>query len=287
MKNLTLLAILGLVLTTACNRRTEQTQADNMPTTSDSLQIALANQDSLLVLMNDVADGMAQIKQMENILSSTNDLSVESKDRRQQIRNDMLVIQQTLQMRRNRLEELEKKLQNSSSNNSTLQKSIQTLKAQIADQESTIESLRKDLSNANIHIERLTANIDSLNTEMASVTAAKEEVEQVASDLTNELNACYYAIGSKSELKEHKLIETGFLRKTKIMPDDFEQSYFTMADKRTLTSLDLHSKKAKVLTNQPSDSYTITEAPNGSKVLKITSPARFWSVTNFLVIQVD
>ncbi len=172
-------------------------------------------------------------------------------------------------------------------NNSTLQKSIQTLKKQISDQEGTIETLRKDLSNANIHIERLTANLDSLNSQVASVTAAKEEVEQVASDLTNELNTCYYAIGSKSELKEHKLIETGFLRKTKIMPEDFEQSYFTMGDKRTLTSIDLHSKKAKVLTNQPSDSYTITEAPNGSQVLKITSPARFWSVTNFLVIQVD
>lgn len=288
MKKSVLIAIAGLLLTTtSCHKRAEQAQNDNVPTTSDSLRVALANQDSLLVLMNDVADGMAQIKQMESILSSTNDLSAESKDRRQQIRNDMLLIQQTLQTRRDRLAELEKKLQNSSANNSTLQKSIQTLKAQIADQEGTIESLRNDLANANIHIERLTANIDSLNTTVASVTAAKEEVEQVASDLTNELNTCYYAIGSKSELKEHKLIETGFLRKTKIMPEDFEQSYFTMADKRNLTTIDLHSKKAKVLTNQPSDSYTITEAPNGTKVLKITSPARFWSVTNFLVIQVD
>lgn len=287
MKKLALFVVSGLVLTTACHHRAEQSQVDTTPTTSDSLRTALANQDSLLVLMNDVADGMAQIKQMENILSTTNNLSAESKDRRQQIRNDMLMIQQTLQARRDRLAELEKKLQNSSSNNSTLQKSIQTLKKQISDQEGTIESLRKELSNANIHIEHLTANIDSLNTAVASVTAAKEEVEQVASDLTNELNTCYYAIGSKSELKEHKLIETGFLRKTKIMPEDFEQSYFTMGDKRTLTSIDLHSKKAKVLTNQPSDSYTIEEAPNGTKVLKITSPARFWSVTNFLVIQVD
>ncbi len=237
--------------------------------------------------MNDIADGMSQIKQMENILSSTNDLTSESKDRRQEIRNDMLMIQQTLQMRRDRLAELEKKLQGSAANNATLQKSIQTLKQQIADQEGTIESLRNDLANANIHIEKLTANVDSLNTEVATVTAAKEQVEQVATTLNNELNECYYAIGSKSELKEHKLIETGFLRKTKIMPDDFEQSYFTTADKRTLTSIPLHSKKGKVLTNQPTDSYTITEGANGMKVLNITSPARFWSVSNFLVIQVD
>lgn len=287
MKKLASLLITGVVLSTACMHKSAENATEGVPTTSDSLRVALANQDSLLSLMNDVAEGMAQIKQMENILSSTGSLTAESNDRRQQIRNDMQVIQQTLQMRRDRLAELEKKLQGSSANNSTLQKSIQTLKNQIADQEGTIESLRKDLANANIHIEKLTANVDSLNTQVASVTAAKEQVEQVANDLNNELNMCYYAMGSKSELKEHKLIETGFLRKTKIMPEDFEQSYFTVGDKRTLTSIDLHSKKAKVLTNQPADSYTITEAPNGSKILKITSPARFWSLSNFLVIQID
>ncbi len=97
-------------------------------------------------------------------------------------------------------------------------KSIQTLKTQIADQEGTIETLRKDLSAANIHIERLTANVDSLNSAMESVNAAKEVVEQEATSLSNELNECYYAVGSKTELREHKLIESGFLRKTKIMP---------------------------------------------------------------------
>jgi len=288
MKKLASLAIAALALTTGCTNRAEQTaEESHMPTTSDSLRVALANQDSLLALINDVADGMTQIKQMENMLSTGNGLTAESQDRRQEIRNDMLVIQQTLQMRRDRLAELEKKLKDSSYNTSTLQKTIQTLKQQIADQESTIETLRGDLAKANIHIEKLTANVDSLNNQVATVTAAKENVEKQASELTNELNMCYYAMGSKSELKEHKLIETGFLRKTKIMPEDFEQSYFTVGDKRTLTSLDLHSKKAKVLTNQPTDSYTITEAPNGNKVLKITSPARFWSVSNFLVIQID
>lgn len=287
MKKLTSLLMVGALALTACHTRTEQTTDNGMPTASDSLRMALADQDSLLSLMNDVADGMNQIKQMENILNSTGDLSAESKDKRQQIRNDMLVIQQTLKMRRDKLEELEKKLQNSSANNATLQKSIQTLKTQIADQEGTIETLRKDLSAANIHIERLTANVDSLNSAMESVNAAKEVVEQEAKSLSNELNECYYAVGSKTELREHKLIESGFLRKTKIMPADFEQNYFTKADKRSMSTLDLHSRKAKVLTNQPADSYEIVEAPNGSKVLKITNPDRFWNVSNFLIVQID
>ena len=288
MKKLASIAVASLCILSACHNKSENTESQVLtPTTADSLRVALADQDSLLSLMNEVADGMAQIKQMENILSSSNDLTAESSDRRQQIRNDMQVIQQTLQMRRDRLAELEKKIQNSSSNNATLQKSIATLKQQIADQESTIGQLRGELEKAHIHIEQLTANVDSLNTEVASVTAAKDQAEQTATTLTNELNTCYYAIGSKQELKDHKLIQTGFLRKTKIMPEDFEMNYFTTGDKRTLNSIDLHSRKAKVLTNQPADSYTITGAPNGNKVLKIQNPARFWSVSNYLVIQVD
>ena len=288
MKKLASIAVASLCILSACHNKSENTESQVLtPTTADSLRVALADQDSLLSLMNEVADGMAQIKQMENILSSSNDLTAESSDRRQQIRNDMQVIQQTLQMRRDRLAELEKKIQNSSSNNATLQKSIATLKQQIADQESTIGQLRGELEKAHIHIEQLTATVDSLNTEVASVTAAKDQAEQTATTLTNELNTCYYAIGSKQELKDHKLIQTGFLRKTKIMPEDFEMNYFTTGDKRTLNSIDLHSRKAKVLTNQPADSYTITDAPNGNKVLKIQNPARFWSVSNYLVIQVD
>lgn len=288
MKKLASIAVASLCILSACHNKSENAESQVQgPTTADSLRVALADQDSLLSLMNEVADGMAQIKQMENILSSSNDLTAESSDRRQQIRNDMQVIQQTLQMRRDRLAELEKKIQNSSSNNATLQKSIATLKQQIADQESTIGQLRGELEKAHIHIEQLTANVDSLNTEVASVTAAKDQAEQTATTLTNELNTCYYAIGSKQELKDHKLIQTGFLRKTKIMPEDFEMNYFTTGDKRTLNSIDLHSRKAKVLTNQPADSYTITDAPNGNKVLKIQNPARFWSVSNYLVIQVD
>lgn len=120
MKKLASIAVASLCILSACHNKSENAESQVQgPTTADSLRVALADQDSLLSLMNEVADGMAQIKQMENILSSSNDLTAESSDRRQQIRNDMQVIQQTLQMRRDRLAELEKKIQNSSSNNAT------------------------------------------------------------------------------------------------------------------------------------------------------------------------
>lgn len=252
----------------------------------DSLQRANEDMNELLGLVNELGEGMEQIKSVENILSSEN-LQTETPDRRQKIRDDMADIQRELNDRRQRLSELEARLAKSNNNNASLRQAIVSLKSQIAAQTTTIESLRHDLASANIYIEQLTENVDSLNTAVNNTLEEKNLVEQENEELTNKLNTCYYAIGSKSELKEQKIIETGFLRKTKIMPEDFQMSYFTTGDIRTLTSIPLHSKKAKVLTQQPADAYTISTDANGMKVLNITNPSKFWSTYKYLVIQID
>lgn len=266
-------------------RKLKQVESENVQL-DDSLRVALANQDSLLVLLNDITDGMNQIKDLEKILGNTNDLTAESQSRKDQIRNDMYSIQQALQERRERLAELEKKLKSSQGYNATLQKTIDNLKAEIATQETTISTLRNDLASAKIQIADLGTKVDSLSTTVASVTEEKVKAQEETQNVTNELNTCYYAIGTKKELKEAKIIETGFLRKTKLLQADFQQSYFTKADKRTLTVIPTQSKKAKILTNMPSDSYVI-EDEGGIKVIKVTNPERFWSLSNYLVIQVD
>lgn len=281
----------SIVLLAACGDEkkvasTDDTSVDQLVQTRDSLQQVIANQDSLLSLINELGDGMEQIKMLENILSSEN-LQSETPDRRDKIRNDMADIQRTLNERRQRLAELEARLNKSNANNAHLRQAITSLKSQIAAQVTTIESLRKDLASANIYIDQLTQNMDSLNTTVANTIEEKNVVEQKNEELTNQLNTCYYVIGSKSELKAHDIIETGFLKKTKIMPEDFQRNYFTTADQRSLTSLPLHSKKAKVLTSQPSDSYQIVNDANGMKVLNITNPEKFWSTYKYLVIQVD
>lgn len=252
----------------------------------DSLQRANEDMNELLGLVNELGEGMEQIKSVENILSSEN-LQSETPDRRQKIRDDMADIQRELNDRRQRLSELEARLAKSNNNNASLRQAIVSLKSQIAAQTTTIESLRHDLASANIYIEQLTENVDSLNTAVNNTLEEKNLVEQENEELTNKLNTCYYAIGSKSELKEQKIIETGFLKKTKIMPEDFQLNYFTTGDIRTLTAIPLHSKKAKVLTQQPTDAYNISTDANGMKVLNITNPSKFWSTYKYLVIQID
>ena len=95
-----------------------------------------------------------------------------------------------------------------------------------------------------------------------------------------------YTDKAKKELKQQKIIETGFLRKTKVMEGDYTKSYFTKADKRTLNSIALHSKKAQVMSKHPADSYAIEDA-GGQKVLHILNPNKFWELSNYLVVKID
>lgn len=272
---------------TSCSSGTGADSTAEGMTTRDSLEYALANQDSLLVLMNDISEDMMQIKSMENLLASTSNLSGESTSRRERIREDMKTIQKALEDRRQRLDEMEAKLKNSNNTNALLQRSIETLKQQIAMQEETIIGLREELAKANIVIETLNDRVDSLNTQ---VTVAQEEIkqkDQVNNDLNNEINTVYYAIGTTKDLKTAGLLKDGgFLRSAKINPADFDAKLFIRGDKRTLRTIPLYSSKAKVMTAQPESSYTIDDV-DGQKVLTIINPAQFWNQSPYLVIKTD
>ncbi|MDE6309921.1 MAG: hypothetical protein K2L81_06990, partial [Muribaculaceae bacterium] len=210
----------------------------------------------------------------------------ESPERKAQFSEQVGRLSYQMQRNKERLAELEKQLQDSKSSNATLLSSIATLKKQIASQEALIQSLTQQLDAAGVIIANQSEQIDSLNTTVVDITEQRNIAEERSSQLNAELNKCYYVYATKDELKKNNIIETGFLRKTKILPDDFEQQFFMTADKTTLTTINTHDKKAKVLTSQPADSYVIEDV-NGQKVIRITNPARFWEKSNYLESQVD
>lgn len=283
----------GLAVLPAC-QRTNKLEAEAMRQDSinvalqDSINTANAEKDSLMQLMGDIADGMQQIKELEDIVS-VNNLNGETPDRKQQLRDDIVLIQEAINKHKQRLNDLEKRLKQSTNYNATMQKSIANLKAQLEDQQKTINNLTEQLAAAHIQIKNLNQSVDSLSTVNKAIAKEKEAAQQESKQLTNEvntLNTCYYVIGSNKELKANKIIESGFLRKTKILQGDFEMSYFTKADRRTLNEIPLHSNKAQLMTNHPKDSYEIVEHGN-MKTLHILNPARFWEKSNFLVVKVD
>lgn len=289
MKKIIILCLSAVLLSTvACNNKERDAQLRQAQAiaeaTRDELADAVADRDQLLDLVNEISTGMEQIKQLENILTVQG--TSETPAQREQISADIAAIQKTLQDRRERLEQLEKKLKDSNLNSAKLQQTIANLNSQIDAQTAEISTLRENLGAAMTRIGELDSQVDSLATTVNAVTAQRDSTEVQNEQLANELNTCYYAVGNKSELKKYNIIETGFLRKTKLMEGEFDREFFTRADKRTLTTIELNAGKAEVLTNQPKDSYTILDV-NGHKTLQITNPAKFWSLSNYLVVKVD
>lgn len=279
---LTSVALLGMISCKPSGESAEEVAKRTELT--DSLNTVISEKDSLLSLLNEINIGMTQIKEIEKLMGSN--LDKETPNRKEELKNDMLLIKQAMQERRERLEALEARLKKSTNYNAEMKKTIENLRSQLETQEATIVQLQEELYKANVKIDGLNVRVDSLNVVNETVSKEKQAALDEAEQLANKLNTCYYVVGSKSELKENKIIETGFLKKTKILEGDFERSYFTKADKRTLNVVKLYSNKAKVLSKHPEGSYSIVDN-GGSKELAINNASSFWELTNFLIVQVD
>ncbi len=274
-----------------CTDKKSQEEAANAKAlaaaTHEELVQAVQERDQLLDIVNEIVSTTSEIKNAENIVSINNN-TAEGKTSQVQAVNDLKAIQATLADRQSRLDELEQTIKKSKSSNAKMLSTIQSLKNQLAQQSEEISSLTSRLSAANEHISKLDNQVDSLSTEVRAANIEKETAQQEAVRQEDLANACYIAIGSKKELKEHNIIEGGgFLRKEKILPSDFDKSFFTQADRRTLSTIPCHSSKAKIVSkNQPEGSYEIVD-DNGQKVIRILNPGQFWNTSNYLVIQID
>ena len=127
---------------------------------------------------------------------------------------------------------------------------------------------------------------------VSTLTEESYRQQEEISKQSTEINTVWYVFGTKSELKEQKIISGGGLfQSTKVLQDDFNKDYFIKADLRTLKEIPLYAKKAKVLSNQPEGSYSFKEEKDekGQKnvTLVIDNPKEFWSLSKYLVIQVD
>lgn len=281
-------AILPLsILCAACSSgENKQDNTDLQEASRQELVTALEERDQLLSLVTDIAQCMDQIKQMEELISMSGVHSLEKPAQRNQVLNDLLVLQRTLQQRREALAELESRLLGSTLYTQEMTTTVEAMKAQIDNRSRELASLRKRLARANSQISELSLTVDSLSQSVAEANQSADEAREMSSQLSDELNTCYYAVGAHGELKRHKILETAFLRSPRLLKGDFDKDFFTVSDKRDLTLLHLHSRKAKLLTNHPADAFEIVDV-DGQKALRILDANRFWGMSNYLVVEVE
>ncbi len=287
MKKLLILFGVGVSLLVSCSGNTKKLEEDSARIAELTAEYAEANSfnDSLMLLMGDIYTGLDSINIQEGLLYSMG--SGENVNRRAEIRQNLANIKARLASNKALLDKMEAQLKASGNENSVLSKTIAQLKGRIAKQDEKIAQLESDLTAARVQIDTLNSQVARSQEQVQVETKAKEEAEAATVAVENAANTVYYAIGTNKELKKNGLLEKKFLGQTKVLKGDFNESYFTKADKRSLSVIPTGSKKVKVWTNMPSDSYTIEENADKTKTIKITNPQTFWSLSPYLVIQVD
>jgi chromosome segregation ATPase len=189
-KKLFAIMVVGISLLASCSNNekanTDQQQQEALEqATREELATAVNDRDQLLSLMNEIQEGLNDIKNLENIVTVN---TSETPDRRAQIKNDIAAIQQALADRQTRLDQLEKKLASSNLYSANLKKTIESLRSQIETQTAEIERLNGELTKAHKHIAELDNKVDSLNTTVSNVSNERDAAQQHSEELTNEMN---------------------------------------------------------------------------------------------------
>ncbi len=210
---------------------------------------------------------------------------------RAEMMRNIELYEQLLERQRQRIAALEDSLTSRGDNLGRLTQIVNFLNRRLDEQEMQISGMRAELAGKNHNIRQLTSRVNSLTADVSSLTGKLDTANQINAMQQEALkvqdvviNDCFVRIGTKDELKDAGLIATGFLKKTQLLATNFAPSKFTRVDIRQFTQVTLDSQKPKILTSMPADSYRLYRRGNSS-VLEITDPTRFWSVSNYLVIQ--
>ena len=225
---------------------------------------------------NEIQDNLTAIKEKEKIVS-IHSQSGDVKSKEESIKEDIQAIYDLLAKNKNRIGSLSSKLKASKSKIAGLEQMIASLQAQIDGKDGEIAELK--------------ASLEAKNIELSNIVMNLENVESQSSAKTEKLNTAYYAFGTKKELTEKGVItkEGGFigLGKTTKLKDNFNKDYFTKVDISNTSSININAKKAKIVSNHPSNSYKLVGGEKSVEKIEISNAEDFWSNSKYLVIIIE
>ena len=273
MKKVVLFSLCAAAVLASCNNSGQS--KDALKLQNDSLMVELSNRDAeldeIMGSFNEIQEGFREINEAENRVDLTGD-AIENKSSADKIKEDIRFISEKLKSNREEIAKLEKQLK----------KAIKNLTAQLEEKQRQIETLQAELASKNIRIAELDEAVSDLNKNVDQLTAENEAKAQTVAAQDKALNTAWYVFGTKSELKDQKILNRGDVLKD----NEFNKDYFTEIDIRKDKEIKLYSKRATLLTTHPAGSYELAKDDKGQIILKITNPNQFWSVSRYLVIQV-
>lgn len=288
MKKLILFAILSILFVSCVKDSQEYKQ---LLAEKDSI-VALNNKkttevDSYLTRINDIADNFDKLRAAEQYVNTDANGEKISKEAVERISDNIQLMSEILRKNKENIAALEEQVKKGKGNNTQLQRTIDRLNATLQERALAMDSLKMELAAKDEKLAQLGQEVGVLTESNGILSKDNLKKAEQIKQQEELLNTAWYVFGSRRELKSQQILtKNGMFSSAKILQNDFNKDYFVKIDIRTTTSIPLYSKKAKVLTNHPMKSYAIT-TENGTKVITIKNYVEFWSVSRYLVIQVD
>lgn len=265
----------------------------NMDTTN-----YLAERDSIKILSERQQKELYELDSVMSIVALSLDSIVQteanlyySQEGRRLSRHDMLNnldnFMELINRRRKQIIALQDSLQNRGDNVQNLTKIITYLNIELAHKDQEIKDLKIKVAQKDHIISSLKANVLALENDFEDLEEKTKTIEEVLAVQNEMLNEGYVKIATQKELKKLGLLMGGGLfSKQRFDQSKIRKEEFMKVDMRDFLELLVDSKKVKILTPMPNNSYSLNVV-NDKTVLKITDSALFWSVSDFLVIQIN
>lgn len=286
-----LLAISGSIALGSCKsdktyqleNRLLQYQIDSLTQANELQKTDLDNMHSF---MSVISDGLDSIALQEHHILVKRDVEGRRLTKHE-LKRRLDDFADLLARQRERIAQLEDSLTFSNSESmGKLRNIINYLNQQMDSKDKTIASLQAELKKKNVDIGRLNSMVNTLTEENTTLTTIVEKQEEALTVQTEIINECYVKIGSRKELQQSGLLKGGFLSKKKVNYDGVDKRTFNAVDIRQFREVQLKSSDPKILTPVPNNnSFYFEDNGDGTCTLHITNPTLFWSVSNFLIIQ--
>jgi len=291
MKALKFITVITVLLFTTVSCVENSDKYKSILAQRDSLQMQAqtieAGYNETITILNEVEAGFASIREIEgNMKLNIKNVEGNSKNKKQQIVMQLNQVKEILAQNKKRIEQLQRQSAQKGKESSTLALTIKRLETELEEKTAFLASLQNELAKKNIIIEELATTVDSLNTNVAVLHQVSEKQKDTIKNQDTNLNTIWYSVATSEILKEARIISfNGLFRPRTVLDKDFDRNAFIQADLRSLASVATGSKRIKILSSHPQDSYKLVTDENKIVTIEIINPSKFWSVSRYLVVQ--
>jgi DNA repair exonuclease SbcCD ATPase subunit len=287
-------AIIGLVLIIALvifgvvhNNNVRNQNAALLQSQEKSFTAQLNTRDSTindwLSTFDQIEKNLATIKEKEKLITMKSNGSEMSADKKSQVLADIQAINTLLEDNRKKISSLTARLRESGT-------TIKGLQEKMASLELTMKQYETDITDLKTNLAAKDAQIGDLNNNVMALQDTLTNKNETIVNQTSKLNTAFVVYGTYKDLKEKGVLtkEGGFLGlgRKEFLTANLPDSMFRKIDITTTKTIPVDSRKVKLITDHPANSYQIVnEGANKVGYIAITDPAEFWKISKYAVVE--